>query len=139
MPVPTAALHWTEAHSVNIAELDRQHQKLLETVNELNDALRSREGQSAVGKILERLVQYAGEHFTAEEALMERHGFPGLPMHRAQHESFRQKLAGFLDDYRAGKAGVPVSLLLFMNDWVRQHMMKTDKRYSRFLNARGVR
>jgi hemerythrin len=40
---------------------------------------------------------------------------------------------------KAGKPGVPVSLLLYMQTWMKEHLSKTDKLYSAFLNARGVR
>jgi hemerythrin len=51
---------------------------------------------------------------------------------------FRSKVAEFLADHRAGKAGVPASLLLFMQDWLEKHVLNTDKQYGAFLNARGV-
>ncbi len=52
---------------------------------------------------------------------------------------FRMKIATYLEDQKAGKASVPVSLLFFMQDWLKQHILKTDRQYSAFLNARGVR
>ncbi len=138
MPVAPGTFRWTEAYRVKIAVLDEQHQRLFDTVNELDQALRSRQGQAALTPVLDKLAEYASEHFAAEESLMEEHDFPGLSTHRAQHETFRQKMADFLDDHEAGKAGVPVSLMLFMQDWLKQHVLKTDKQYSAFLNARGV-
>lgn len=138
MPVDSGTFRWTEAYSVKIAHLDQQHRQLFDTVNELDESLRNGEGNPALDPILRKLVAYAKDHFAAEEALMEQHGFPGLVTHQTQHEMFRQKIAAFLEDHRAGKAGVPVSLMLFMQTWLKQHVMKTDKLYSAFLNARGV-
>ncbi|MGZ4789783.1 MAG: hypothetical protein ACXVZX_14790 [Terriglobales bacterium] len=51
---------------------------------------------------------------------------------------FRQKIGTYLEDLKAGKPGVPVSLLLFMQEWMKQHPLTTDRQYSAFLNARGV-
>lgn len=139
MSVSTATFRWTEAYRVNIAALDQQHQQLFDTVNELDQALRSREGGSAIEPVLDRLVNYALVHFAAEESLMQQHDFPGLPTHRSQHEAFRRKIAAYLEDQRAAKPGVPVSLLFFIQDWLKQHVLKADKQYSAYLNARGVR
>jgi len=139
MTVATCTFHWTETYSVNIAILDKQHQKLFDTVNELDQALRAGEGNSAVQQVLDKLVEYALIHFAAEESLMRKHDFPGLPTHRTQHELFRQQIAAYLLDHKAAKPGVPVSLLFFMQDWLKQHVLKTDKQYTAFLNARGVR
>ena len=138
MPATDCVFRWTKVYSVNVHILDRQHQILFRTVNELEQALRVGAGQDSVEEALSKLVNYAAEHFAAEEALMERHGFPGLASHRLQHEMFRDKINSFLTDYRAGKSSVPVSLLLFLQNWLKQHVLKTDKLYSAFLNARGV-
>lgn len=130
---------WTQSDSVNIAVLDRQHQQLFETVNDLDQALSAGEGNLVIEPVLDRLVEYALVHFAAEESLMQEHDFPGLPTHRTQHEMFRHKVAEYLEEHRAAKAGVPVSLLFFLKDWLKRHVQKTDKQYSAFLNARGVR
>jgi hemerythrin len=129
---------WTDAYKVNVAILDQQHQGLFDTVNELEQAMRVGEGNGAVDKILDKLMTYAGLHFTAEESLMERHEFPGLSTHRIQHELFRKKMIFFLEKQRTAKAGVAVELLLFLQTWLKKHVLKTDKLYSAFLNARGV-
>ena len=139
MPVASSTFRWTEAYSVHVAILDEQHRRLFDTVNDLDRALREGDGNSAIDAILARLVDYAVVHFAAEESLMKQHEFPGLPTHRTQHEMFRQTIAGFLEDHQAGKAGVPVSVLFFMQGWLKQHVLKTDQQYSAFLNARGVR
>ena len=129
---------WTDIYKVNVAVLDQQHQSLFDTVNELERALRVGEGNAAIDGILDRLVTCAGLHVAAEESLMERHSFPGLPTHRIQHEMFRKKMATLLDRHRDAKAGVAVELLLFLQTWLKQHVLRTDKQYTSFLNARGV-
>jgi hemerythrin-like metal-binding protein len=139
MSVASSTFHWTDAYRVNIAVLDRQHQKLFDVVNELDQALRVGEGNAVLDAILQKLVEYALTHFVSEESLMQRYSYPALTTHRTQHEMFRRKIAGFIEDHRAGKPGVPVTLLQFMQDWLRQHLLRTDKLYSAYLNARGVR
>jgi hemerythrin len=138
MTAATSAFRWTERYSVNIAELDRQHQGFFAIVNELNQALATGEGAAITNSILQRLVEYARTHFAAEEALMTEYEFPALLTHRAEHDRFTQLVAKFLEDHHAGKAGVPVSLMLFLQTWLREHILVSDKAYSSFLNARGV-
>ena len=139
MSVATGTFHWTDALSVNIAVFDQQHQQLIDTMNELDQALRKGEGKAALDSVLDKLVEYALVHFAAEESLMQEHDFPGFFTHRTQHEEFRKRLAEYLDAHKAGKPGVPVSLLFFMQEWMKEHVCKTDKLYSAYLNARGVR
>ncbi len=139
MSAATRVFRWTETYSVNVADLDRQHMELFDTVHELEMALRAGEGNRNVNHILEKLTNYAVAHFCAEELLMQEHGFPGLPSHQAQHDMFRKKIGRLVEDYRASKPGVPVSLLLYLQTWLKDHLLKTDKLYSAYLNARGVR
>ncbi len=138
MTVSTPAFRWTEKYSVNIAALDHQHQGLFATINELNEALAHGEGRAVTDAILQKLVEYALTHFAAEEALMVEYEFPGLATHCMAHQKFVQAVTKFLEDYYAGKPGVPVSLLLFLQTWLKEHILVADKAYSSFLNARGV-
>jgi len=130
---------WTERYSVKIAVLDRQHQALFDTVNELKEALTSGHGSRVVDEVLKKLFHYAGEHFAAEELLMTEHAFPLLETHRAEHRRFTRNIEKFLEDHKAGKTGVPVKLMFFMQSWLQEHLLKTDKAFSAYLNARGVR
>lgn len=139
MSVASRTFHWTDAYRVNIAVLDRQHQELFDVVNELDEALKTGEGDAVLDAILQKLVEYALTHFVSEESLMQKHSYPALATHRTQHEMFRKKMAAFMEDHRAGRPGVPVALLWFMQDWFKQHLLRTDKLYSAYLNARGVR
>ena len=129
---------FTERYSVNIAVLDRQHEALIQTVNELKDALTCGHGAVVVDKILKELFEYASTHFATEEKLMTEHAFPGLETHRAEHQRFAQTIEKFQEDYKVGKTGVPVEIMLFMQCWLQDHLLKTDKAYSAYLNARGV-
>lgn len=130
---------WTERYCVNIAVLDRQHQALFDTVNELKEALTSGHGRMVIDEVLKKLVDHALTHFAAEESLMTEHAFPGLETHRAEHKRFARNIEKFLKDYKAGKTGVPVDLMLFLQSWLQEDLLKTDKAYSAYLNARGVR
>jgi hemerythrin-like metal-binding protein len=130
---------WTERYSVNIAVLDRQHQALFDTINELKDALTGGHGATVLDEVLKELFDYASAHFATEEKLMTEHAFPGLERHRAEHQRFARTIEKFLEDYKAGKTGVPVEIMLFLQSWLQEHLLKTDKAYSAYLNARGVR
>jgi len=139
MTAPTPAFRWTERYSVNVAAIDDQHKRLFTIINELNDALAHGEGAAVAEPVLQKLVDYAQVHFAAEEALLEEYKFPATGAHRAEHDKFTQSIAKFREDYRAGKPGVPVSLMLFLQDWLKEHILVNDKAYTSFLNARGVR
>ena len=78
MSVATGTFRWTEAFRVNIAVLDQQHQQLIDTMNQLDQALRKGEGKAVLDQVLDKLVEYALVHFATEESLMEQHQFRKL-------------------------------------------------------------
>jgi hemerythrin len=131
-------LWWDQSFSVNIAELDHQHQRLFRTVAELSYAVRTGRADSIINEVLEKVIQHTVSHFAAEELLLQQHGYPGLAAHRYEHQMLAQQLSKFHLSNIAGKPDIASSLLVFLQTWLRDHILKTDKDYSAFLNARGV-
>lgn len=127
-----------ELYRVNIAALDQQHENLFAMIEELQDALADDRGDLVVDDLLRKLIDHAISHFATEEQLLEKHRFPGLAEHRAEHLELSQKIAALNLEHRAGMQGVPASLLLFLQSWLKVHILETDMQYSEFLNLRGV-
>jgi hemerythrin-like metal-binding protein len=126
---------WKPLYSVNISALDSQHKKLFGLINQLGAAM---DDKVVVAKVLNDLVTYTQSHFTTEETLMEEHHFSYLAAHKAEHDSFTQRVVAFQKEFTAGRVSVSVPLLLFLSEWLRKHIMKTDMQYSGFLNGQGV-
>ena len=133
-----AASGWNSTYSVKVKQCDDDHKKLFALIEELNDAMRSRQGALIIDGIVEDLESYAKFHFTGEEALMARTQYPGLAAHRAEHQRFVQSVAKFRQDLNNGVPGQSISVSTFMTNWLINHIMGTDKRYSAHLNAHGI-
>jgi len=129
---------WKSDYSVQISQFDKQHQTLFQTVNELQQAMSEGHGKDVVGKILQRLIDYTATHFSAEEIVMEKNGFPGLIAHRGEHRALVDQVLKFQKDFLSGKPGVAATLMPFLQKWLHDHIMQTDKKYAAFLNAKGI-
>jgi hemerythrin-like metal-binding protein len=132
------SFRWDPSARVNLAELDRQHEQLFRMVGELDRALGNGSADVVIDEVLEKLIQYTIHHFAAEESLMQQHGFPGLSAHRYDHQMLAQKLTKFNLSHKAGRPGIPSALLTFLQSWLHNHLLKADKEYNDFLNARGL-
>ena len=132
------SFRWDLSCSVNVAELDQQHQQLFGAVAELELALRKGQADAIINKLLEKVIEHTITHFATEERLMEECGFPGLAAHRHDHQELAQQLTAFNLSNLAGRPGIPAALLVFLQAWLQDHILKTDKEYSSFLNNRGV-
>ena len=129
---------WDKSYSVNVKRCDEQHQKLFALMNELHDAMRVGTGGTAVRKVVAQLNDYTISHFAAEEALLDRFGYPGLAEHREEHKKFVAQVNKFRDDFDHGGGASSVAVLEFLKDWLVRHIRQTDRKYSAHLNENGI-
>jgi hemerythrin-like metal-binding protein len=129
---------WTQEHSVAVLRFDSDHQKLFALVNELNDAMAEKRGRFVVVRVLRELADYARRHFAAEEAAMQRANYAGIAEHIAEHRALSAKVEEFYTDYGESADGIPIDVLFFLRDWLQQHILKTDRKYSETLNRAGI-
>lgn len=133
-----ALITWDDSLSVNVAEIDQQHKKLIDLINELNDAMKRGEGKSVVGKTVYNLFNYTLIHFKNEEQYFEKFGYPDTEKHKKEHAAFVQKVTDFKDGIESGKLSLSVGVMKFLRDWLQNHIKGTDKKYSDFFNENGL-
>lgn len=133
-------IHWNSEMSVGIPSIDAQHQRLVEMLNELHGATYQGKGHEVVGDTLTGLMNYTIEHFAYEEKLFQETSYPDAEAHAAEHATLTRKV---MDIHEKFKSGVTTALtqevLLFLVNWVMDHTMDSDKKYSAHLIAAGVR
>jgi hemerythrin len=130
---------WSDALSVGVASIDDEHRTLVAILNELHDALLERRAPAVLDDVFQRLIAYTEEHFSHEEALLAEHGYPDLVTHRAQHLGLTRRVHELYDAHHAGERGLSLEVLEFLRDWLRNHIVGTDRRYAAHLAACGVR
>ncbi len=130
---------WTDAYSTGIREVDTQHRKLVELLNELYEAMYVGQGREALGLILSGLLQYTRTHFRTEERLMQSHGFPEYPEHREIHEKMAARVMDLQTAFEQNRISNPIQISNFLKDWLQKHILGTDMKYAEFLKRKGVR
>jgi hemerythrin len=131
-------IEWNESLSVDIASIDKQHQKLVSMINELHQAMKNGKGKEIIGNIIEGLVSYAVIHFKTEEDYFDEHGYPEAAAHKEEHAGFVKKVSEFKELFTQGKLGLSVDVIYFLSDWLRDHIKGSDKRYGPFLKEKGL-
>lgn len=122
-------LTWTEDYNTGITEIDDQHMQLVALINRLHDALVARRRTGDVGAVLDELVDYTKVHFAVEECLQRIFEYQGYDEHKAIHDAIIAQLTGFQRRFRAGDAHVGMELLLFLKEWLFEHISKVDQDY----------
>jgi len=133
-----ALVTWDQSYGVSVSRLDEQHQKLFSLINSLHEAMRQGKGQEVVQDTVRELAAYTATHFRAEEELLRKAGCPGLVAHEAEHQKYVAKVNQFAEDLKAGRNASSISVLGFLKDWLAEHILRTDRSYSAYLNAQGV-
>jgi hemerythrin len=134
-----ALIQWNDTLSVGITEIDRQHQRLIEMINELNTAMQQGKGKDVMSKIIRGLIDYAVTHFKTEEKYFEQYGYPDAVNHKKAHAEFNWKIAEFNRQLNAGQLGLSIQVMDFLSDWLRDHIKTVDKKYAPFLIQKGLK
>ena len=129
---------WNEKYSVHIREIDEQHKKLVALINELFEAMKTGQGQEILGKVIAGLITYTKSHFATEERLMRDHGYAEYLVHKQVHDSLTKKVLELNGQFQAGQTALTIQVSNFLKDWLTNHILGTDKKYSAFLNSKGV-
>jgi hemerythrin len=126
-------IQWNQSLSVNVPEIDKQHQRLVKLVNDMHDAMHAGKGNDAAVVIMKELVAYTRTLFSYEERQLELAKYPDLVNHKAAHAALVKRVEEFAVKVQKGVPGTAIQLSQFLGDWLKSHIMGTDKKYSPYL------
>lgn len=128
--------NWIDSkYSVNIKELDQQHQKLMGLIDCLHNAKQNNNEQNLLGKVLDDLVDYTKYHFKKEETLMEQHEYPDYSDHKSKHDNLVQQASSMQKMYYLGSTDITTDIAILLNDWIAEHILVEDKKYAPYING----
>jgi len=129
--------------NLGISELDDHHQAFFLQVAGLRIALiDGAGGRDKLMKTLRFLDRFIEEHFQAEERLMRLHNYPGILIHRLEHEKFGRTVAEFrqkaldLDARGEVMSFLAIEIEHKLENWLSEHIRKMDKKMAEFLLER---
>ena len=114
--------------------IDEQHQLLISLVNDFEKVISSDIGEAYIEKVLQELINYISYHFKAEEELMARNNYPDFSNHKKTHDDLVKKAIGFHERFKKGEQNLEKDIMLFLKDWVINHITKTDMEYVPYIN-----
>lgn len=130
---------WSSDYETGHLDVDRQHRRLFELVNELHEAMAKGHGREALEPALKALATYTLEHFATEEALMRETGYPDLERHRDKHEALARQVDELLLRFSKGYLTIPSTLSRFLADWLKHHIREEDVAFIAWMRERTPR
>jgi hemerythrin len=134
-----ASMKWSEDLSVGVREIDEQHKKLVELLNQLHAAMTVGKAQSIMGDIIVEIVKYGKVHFKTEEYYFDKIGYEFSDEHKAVHKAFLDTADKLYNDFKAGNVTISIDTYKFLVDWVKNHIKKEDKKYTKAFNDNGIK
>jgi hemerythrin len=127
---------WSDEFSVGVDEIDREHKRLLGVLNDLHDAVQAGEAREVLGKVMDELLLYVAYHFAHEEELFLRTDYPGFERHRLQHRALTITVKEIYEDFQLSDSeALPRQVLLFLKNWLYDHIMGSDRAFGVYYNA----
>ena len=120
-------MEWGPELETGIQEVDTQHKRIVNLVNQMQDA-RLNKDMETVASVITEMVDYTLSHFAFEEALMEDAGYRFLGPHRRVHELFAMKIPEFQARFEAGE-DITGELHTMLVRWLYNHIRGDDQGY----------
>ena len=110
--------------------------------NVLRDYLRRGQSRDAILETLRFLDAYVVEHFATEVKYMLRYNYPGILLHKAEHEIFLKDFAALKEKYTTLQAQGEITTFLGidivrkLSEWFTDHIATVDNKMGAFLAER---
>ena len=117
------------------AIIDGEHRELFAAVNKLLDACSKAEGRTSMDETIKFLNNYVDQHFSHEEQLQRKSGYPDFASHKAFHEQYKKTLKEITA--RISSEGPTIVELGKLNGHISvlvSHISMVDKKLGAFLN-----
>lgn len=136
-----AGIEWNDEYLLGLPAIDKDHREMVEECNAYLQAAERGASLGELADLLDRLILRTRAHFTAEERMLDRHGYPGLALHKADHEQLLVQAMSLRDRFdQADEDDESVRALVsetnaFMQGWLLDHIRINDRPFKPFLRS----
>jgi len=124
---------WNDSFSVGSTQLDQQHRRITDIINQLLDQPTDGLNSRSVEAILNELSEFVHVHFETEERILADIHYVDLATQRKEHKGFRQELAHLCLEAMADYRSIPRGVLFYLRGWWLDHILVKDMQYRPFL------
>lgn len=130
-------IEWNYNFNVGVNIFDEHHHHLINLVNSLYNAIQLNNRVEAK-LILFELVDYIKYHLSTEERLMQEYNYPSIDEHEIFHSIFCKQLHDLQLKLNANDSLYNIQLVVYLKDWLMDHILITDRDLARYLISKGV-
>lgn len=125
---------WTERFNIGIEVIDQQHCRIVEYINQLDDAHTRDDPRDEIAAVMTQLIDYTISHFTFEESMLEKANYPLLESHKKLHEEFILRVTQYQSRFEKGD-DIAFALNSLLVIWLFNHIRRDDANYVKSVKA----
>ena len=119
---------WTEQLNIGIDVIDKQHRRIVDYINQLDDARSSGHPREEIASVINELVDYTLSHFAFEESMQEEARYPFIKAHKKVHDLFAQRVSEYQVRFDNGE-DITKALNSMLVTWLFNHIKRDDADY----------
>ena len=129
---------WGPKLEIGIGIIDSQHKRLVDLINQLDEAMKEERAAEAMGETLKGLIDYTHTHFRTEQELLKEHNYEDYALHCREHRIFTDQIEIYRDRLDAGSLRISSDVMGYMRGWLLTHIGSSDRAYIKTLKDAGV-
>ncbi len=124
-------IHWKEEFSVGVAEVDHEHQELIESINQLYRSVQEGVTRKQVIEGLGDIFAQIAAHFALEEKFMRESHYRAYRDHKDDHEALLDDLRDIMDEVEDDGDFDEKRLSIDLDRWFSDHFRTHDAKLHR--------
>lgn len=131
---------WSSKYETKINSIDRQHKKLVEYINKLDDLKKDEENNKVeILRVINYLVEYCDSHFKYEESCFRNYKYENEAEHIGHHEALKGQVIEFQKAFESGSTGLTDEVMSFLKNWLINHICGEDFKYLECFNSHKLK
>jgi len=131
-------INWNDNYSIGLHIIDQQHKKWIDFINNLYKAYKNNISKEELNEEIFKLLDYTDYHFGFEEKYLEDFNCENEEEHKKSHENFVIKIKKFHNQFTEGNEDAVYKLIVYVNNWVLNHIQHEDLNYVGCFKKNGL-
>lgn len=129
-------IEWTSDFETDVLEIDNQHRKLVDLLNNLYQHFQEDEtNKDYLIKLVDELYEYTDYHFESEEKFYQKKNSEEkqTKKHIQEHKKFLTSILSYKRKLSNSEEDFTLDLMFFLKDWIIEHILYSDKKFINFI------